>query len=382
MDNLLNSINLPLNQIKTPSYVADLPKIKENLAIAKKIKDETGCKIILATKAFSMFSIYPQIAQILDGTTASGIYEARLDREEFGKEIHVYSPAYKEDEIDEIIKISDNIYFNSVNQLEKFYSKTDRKTKNIGLRVNPQINLVKNNQLYNPSSKNSRFGVQIEEINDDTLNKIDILHIHNLCENLDHESLTLINHIDQKMSHLLKRIKYLNIGGGHYYTHPNYNTQNLIKAINQIQDKYNLKIIIESGATVVYEAGYLVSEVIDIVENKETPIAILDTSATCHMPDVLEVPYRPNVIGSDDNYQYQYIFGGSTCLTGDIIGNYSFKDKLKIGDKVIFSDMMQYSFVKNNTFNGVKLPSLAVFDGKNYKVIKEFGYQDFKNRLS
>jgi len=376
------SNHLPLDQIKTPAYIADLAKIRSNLKIAQKIKEQTGCKIILATKAFSMFALYPEIAKYLDGTTASGIYEARLDHEEFGKEIHVYSPAYKDDEIKDIIKISNNIYFNSINQLNKYRNLIDDKEKNIGLRINPQINLVKNNSIYDPSSKNSRFGVKIEEINDNILEKINMIHIHNLCENLDQDSVTLIEYIDQKIPHILNKIKYLNIGGGHYYSHPDYDTKNLIKAITKIQNKYNLQIIIESGAAVVYDAGYLVSEIIDIINVQDDNIAILDTSATCHMPDVLEVPYRPHIINSDDNYHNSYILGGNSCLTGDVIGKYSFKNKLKIGDKIVFTDMMQYSFVKNNNFNGVKLPSLGVFDGNNYKIIKEFSYEDFKNRLS
>lgn len=370
-----------LPEIKTPAYVADLEKIRKNLEIAKKIKDRTGCKIILATKAFAMFALYPEIAKFLDGTTASGIYEARLDFEEFGKEIHIFSPAYKNDDFAEILKIADNIYFNSISQLNKFLHLCHPHQK-IGLRVNPQISLVKNNPIYNPSASNSRFGVKIEEINEETLSKVDIIHIHNLCENLAQESVKLIEHIDKKMPQLLRKVKYLNIGGGHYYSHPDYDSEKLIAAINEIQNKYDLQIVIESGAAVVYDGGYLISEIVDIIEDQKLPIAILDTSATCHMPDVLEVPYRPNVINSDDSYQFPYILGGNTCLTGDVIGKYNFQHRLEVGNKLIFTDMMQYSFVKNTTFNGIKLPSLGVFDGKTHKVIKNFSYLDFKNRLS
>jgi carboxynorspermidine decarboxylase len=365
--------------IKTPAYVADIAKIRSNLEIARHIKLQTNCTMLLATKAFSMFAIFNEFNHILDGTTASGLYEAKLGYEHFGGEVHAYSPAFVQADIDELAPICQHISFNSVAQLEKY----GKQFKVKGLRINPRFSLVKNNPIYDPSNPTSRFGITISQITPKVLAQINLLHVHNLCENMATDSMALLKHLTQIAPHILHHIDYLNIGGGHYFTHPSYDTDALITAINQLQHDFNLRIIMESGAAHVYDAGYLVASVIDVINNGGADIAVLDASATCHMPDVLEVPYRPNVIGDDANHQHQYILAGNTCLTGDIIGTYHFASPLKPNDRVIFTDMMQYSMVKNTSFNGVPLPDIgALYPNEQYKIIKSFGYQDFKNKLS
>lgn len=378
---------LPLNEIATPAYIADVAKLKKNLAVAARIKRETGCIMLLATKACSQFSLFGYMNTVLDGTTASGLYEARLGKEHFGGEVHVYAPAYSDSEIDALIPLSDHIYFNSESQLDRYAPKVRaaRPDAVIGLRVNPRLSLVQNSAIYDPSSPRSRFGIAPTQLNDALIAKVDLLHFHNLCENMAADSVALIEHIDRTFGAYLSRIRYVNLGGGHYFSHANYDVDALIAAINALKQKYGIQVILESGAAYAYDAGYLVASVLDVIDNGSGQIAVLDTSATCHMPDVLEVPYRPHVQGSAEAHikPYSYIFAGKTCLTGDIIGEYSFDAPLKAGDKVIFDDMLQYSMVKNTSFNGVPLPDIAIFEEDGaYRVVKRFGYEDFKNKLS
>jgi len=354
---------LPLNEIATPAYIADVAKLKKNLAVAARIKRETGCIMLLATKACSQFSLFGYMNTVLDGTTASGLYEARLGKEHFGGEVHVYAPAYSDSEIDALIPLSDHIYFNSESQLDRYAPKVRaaRPDAVIGLRVNPRLSLVQNSAIYDPSSPRSRFGMAPTQLTDTLIAKVDLLHFHNLCENMAADSVALIEHIDRTFGAYLSLIRYVNLGGGHYFSHANYDVDALIAAINALKQKYGIQVILESGAAYAYDAGYLVASVLDIIDNGSGQIAVLDTSATCHMPDVLEVPYRPHVQGSAEaqNKPYSYIFAGKTCLTGDIIGEYSFDAPLKAGDKVVFDDMLQYSMVKNTTFNGVPLLNLV-----------------------
>ncbi len=378
---------LPLNEIATPAYVADVAKLKHNLNIAARIKRETGCIMLLATKACSMFSLFPYMNTVLDGTTASGLYEAKLGKEHFGGEVHVYAPAYSDSEIDALIPLSDHIYFNSISQLDRYAPKVRaaRPDAVIGLRVNPRLSLVKNSAIYDPSSPRSRFGIAPTQLDKATVAKIDLLHFHNLCENMAADSVALIKHIDKTFGQLLPHVKYINLGGGHYFSHPDYDVDALITAINALKAKYGVQVILESGAAYAYNAGYLIASVLDVIDNGSGQIAVLDTSATCHMPDVLEVPYRPHVQNSGEAGEktHSYIFAGKTCLTGDIIGEYSFDTPLKAGDKVIFNDMLQYSMVKNTTFNGVPLPDIAILEENGtYRTVKTFGYNDFKVRLS
>lgn len=371
--------------ISTPAYVADMAAIRRNLAVAERLKQETGCKLLLATKAFSMFALFPEFARVMDGTTASGLYEAQLGHRHFGGEVHAYSPAYDAHEIESLVPICQHIYFNSASQLARYaplFREAHGDEAQIGLRLNPQFSQVTNASIYDPSSPGSRFGMKASEITDALMQQVDCLHVHNLCENMAADSVALIEHLRASIPHLLAQVSSLNLGGGHYMTHPDYDLQALIEAVNELQDEFNLRVTIESGGTWVYDAGWLVAEVLDILPG--TPqIAILNTSATCHMPDVLEMPYRPHVIGDVEAGAHPYQFTGRTCLTGDIIGNYRFDAPLSVGDKVFFTDMMQYSMVKNTTFNGVPLPDIGVLeeDG-SYRVITSFSYDDFERRLS
>lgn len=377
-----------LHTIKTPAYVADIAAIKRNLAIAARIKREAGINIVLATKAFSMFSVFPFMKDTLDGTTASGLYEARLGATHFGKDVHTYSPAFTEKDLLACLEYSGHIYFNSIGQLQKF-APLIHKTKpdcKIGLRINPEISLVKNSALYDPSSPRSRFGIGAHELTDEILDSIDILHFHNLCENMADDSVKLIKHLTENFAPALRKVSHINLGGGHYITHPNYDVDALIIALTNFKNEFDLSITLEPGGALVYDAGYLIGEVMDIFTRKDgTAHAILDVSASTHMPDVLEVPYRPNIIdsGEENEKPHSYILGGNTCMTGDVVGEYSFDVPLTVGQKLIFTDMMQYSFVKNTTFNGVPLPDLAILheDGR-YEVVKSFSYEDFESRLS
>lgn len=375
-----------LQTIQTPAYVADMAAVRENMIKARKIKAATGAEILLATKAFSMFSAFPVLRETLDGTTASGLYEARLGYTHFGKNVHTYSPAYTEADLLDILNYSSHIYFNSVAQLKRFAPlvRKERPDAVIGLRVNPRLSLVKNSTLYDPSAPCSRFGVQKEELTRDVLSKIDLLHFHNLCENMAVDSRKLISHVAKEFGFAFKKVKRVNFGGGHYYSHPDYDIEMLIRAINKFKKEFGVDVTLEPGGAHVLRAGYLVSSVLDIIEN-EQKIAILDASASTHMPDVLEVPYTPSILGAGEAKEkaHTYILGGNTCMTGDVIGTYSFDEPLKIGQKLIFLDMMQYSMCKNTTFNGVPLPDIGILheDGR-YQLVKRFGYGDFEGRLS
>ena len=377
---------IALEHITTPAYVADIAALKRNIAKAQQVKQATGCKILLATKAFSMFSVFPVFASALDGTTASGYYEARLGHEHFQGEVHAYCPAFTAEAIEALLPICGHVYFNSLAQL-RTYAPLVRANHGdnavIGLRLNPQLSLVKNSELYDPSSCNSRFGVLADALTSDVLAEIDLLHVHNLCENMAEDSVTLIEHLMRVVPHALDAVRFLNLGGGHYLTHPDYHRDALIKAICTVQQRHNLQVILEPGGALAYDAGYLVATVVDILYDRTPNIAILDTSATCHMPDILEVPYRPNVIGDTATGAHRYLFTGNTCMSGDIIGEYAFEQPLKAGDKLVFTDMMQYSMVKNTSFNGVPLPDIGILheDGR-YECIKRFGYADFAHKLS
>ena len=372
-----------LSQIEPPAYVIDENIISQNLAQFADVKKQTGCKILLATKAYSCFATYPQLAHVLDGTTNSSLNEVRLSHELFGKETHVYAPAYKENEFSEISSYSDVIVFNSVNQYDKFKGRVSS-DKKLSLRLNPE-HIEVQNDLYSPCVPGSRFGILAQDLQGVNIDHVSGLHIHALCQN-DEDSLErLIQKTEEKFADLLysKQISHVNFGGGHMVSRLGYNQQKLCTLIHAFQDKYQVQIVLEPGESVVYNAGYLVSEILDIVHNIKD-IAILDTSATAHMPDVLEMPYTPFVLGSGTgvDYKYHYRFGGLTCLSGDVIGEYTFKTPLHVGDKVVFTDMAQYTMVKNTHFNGIKLPSIYVLrQSQELELIKSFNYNDFKQRL-
>ena len=371
--------------IRTPAYVLDEAKLAANLATAARIKRETGCKMLLATKAFALPAAFPMMRDVLDGSTASGLYEARMGREDFGKEVHVYAPAFTEAELAELTGIAEHIYFNSVAQLRRFLPLV-RKTPGIhvGLRVNPGYSMATlGGPLYDPCAPNSRFGATVDTLEGAQWEEIDILHVHALCEANEAGSVGLIEHVGRTLGDYVRRVKAVNFGGGHFVNRKPYDAGALIDAIKAFKAEFGVQVILEPGAGLVVDAGYLVASVLDIHHNG-ADIAILDASASCHMPDVLEVPYTPPVLGAakPGALPHEYILAGNTCMTGDVIGEYSFAAPLKIGDRIVFGDMMQYSFVKNNTFNGQPLPDLGVLsaDGR-YRVVKSFGYQDFRGKL-
>lgn len=374
-----------LEKVPTPAFVIEENLLRKNLEQLIKVKEATGCKILLAQKAFSMFHFYPLIAQYLDGTTASGIYEARLGYEYFGKETHVFSPAYRPEELTELLPLCDHLIFNSFSQWQRYKEEALASGQSFGLRINPECSTQAGQALYDPCSPGSRLGIVLSDFIGQDLTGIDGLHFHTLCEqNADDLAITL-KAVEEKFGSYLHQMKWLNFGGGHHITRSDYDLAKLIDCIQYMKRTYDLEVYLEPGEAVALNAGYLVAQVLDITQNHGVTNAILDTSATCHMPDVLEMPYRPEVIasGRPQEKAFTYRFGGPTCLAGDVIGDYSFDAPLQIGDKVIFCDMAIYSFVKTNTFNGMPLAKLmAVESNHQLKLVKSFCYEDFKRRLS
>ena len=370
--------------LKTPYFLVDEEKLLHNLRILKDLRKKTGCKILLAQKAFSMFSIYPLIREYLDGTTASGLYEARLGAEEFGGETHVFSPAYREDEFLDILYYADDIVFNSPAQLKKFGEQAKRAGKSVGLRVNPECSTQEGHAIYDPCAPGSRLGTTAKNFDESLLPLLDGLHFHTLCEqNSDALEVTAAA-FEDKFGKYLPKMKWLNFGGGHHITRADYDIERLMRVIRHFQDTYDVTVYLEPGEAVVLNAGFLVSTVLEVVENG-MKIAILDTSAACHMPDVLEMPYRPPVTGAGEPGEkaYTYRLAGPTCLAGDVIGDYSFDAPLHIGGQVVFEDMALYTMVKTNTFNGMPLPAIVWQDEKKAQyLVRAFGYEDFKHRLS
>lgn len=371
--------NLP-----TPCYVVDEALIEKNLKILNGVMQRTGAHIILAQKAFSMTTLYPLIGEYLNGTTASGLFEARLGHEAMGKENHVFAPAYREDEIDEIISICDHIIFNSFSQLEKYKDRALQACRKVGVRINPECSTQIGHEIYDPCSPGSRFGVKREDFRPDLLDGVSGLHFHTLCQQNSDDLETTLRAVEEKFGEWLPQMEWINFGGGHHITRDDYDLATLDACIKRMQERYGLKVYLEPGEAVALNAGYLIASVLDLNKNG-IDIAILDTSATCHMPDVLEMPYRPPLLGSGEPGEkpYTYRLAGQTCLTGDVIGDYSFDRPLKCGDRVVFGDMAIYSMVKTNTFNGMALPAIAI-QGKDgdCRVVREFGYEDFKVRLA
>lgn len=375
------------NELPTPCYVIQEEQLRQNLEILKSVMDRTGCKILLAQKAFSMYEVYPLIAQYLSGTTASGLYEARLGAEEmgipFGKETHIFSPAYKEEEFDEILTYCDHIVFNSFEQLERFGKRAAEAGKSVGLRINPQYSTQEGHEIYDPCATGSRLGVTIEKFRPELLEYVDGLHFHALCEQDAQPLHDTLKEVERQFGEWLPKMKWLNFGGGHHITREGYDIALLERCICDMKEKYDLEIFLEPGEAVALNAGVLLTKVEEIVENS-IQIAILDTSAACHMPDVLEMPYRPPL---QDGYEaeekaYTYRLAGPTCLAGDVIGDYSFAEPLKRGDTLTFEDMAIYTMVKNNTFNGMRLPAIVLEDKDGEcRVVRQFEYEDFKMRL-
>ncbi len=376
-------MNRELYDIKTPSYVVDEAKIINNLEMLRDVASEAGCKILLAQKAFSMYAIYPLIGEYLAGTTASGLYEARLGYEEMSKENHVFSAAYTPSEMDEIIEICDHIIFNSFNEWQRYREKAMKSGKSFGIRINPMCS-TQGGGIYDPCSIGSRMGVIREQFRADMLDGIDGLHFHTLCEQNSDALLETVAAIEAQFGEFLPQMKWVNFGGGHHITRDDYDRVALIDCVKKFREKYGVEVYLEPGEAIAYRAGYMVTSVLDIVHNG-MDIAILDVSAACHMPDVIEMPYRPPLFssGEADEKAHTYRLTGPTCLAGDIVGDYSFDAQLSVGDKLIFEDMAIYSMVKNNTFNGMALPSIMLMkQGGEIELVKAFGYADFKVRLS
>lgn len=375
---------MDFQNVKTPCFVVDEKRLTDNLEILKDVSERAGCKILLAQKAFSMFYAYPLISKYLAGTTASGLYEARLGKEKFGGETHVFSPAYREDEFEEILKYADDIVFNSPKQVKKYAQKAKDLGKSVGLRVNPECSTQEGHAIYDPCSPGSRLGTTLGNFDESILPLLDGLHFHTLCEQNSDDLETTAKAFEEKFGKYLKNMKWVNFGGGHHITRKDYDREKLISVVKHFREKYDVEVYLEPGEAVVLNAGFLVSTVLETMNNG-MDIAILDTSAACHMPDVLEMPYRPPLMnsGEPNEKEFTYRLGGPTCLAGDVIGDYSFDKPLNEGDKVIFEDMALYTMVKTNTFNGMPLPSILYRkqDGETVTV-KTFGYEDFASRLS
>lgn len=371
-------------EIRTPFYLVDERLLRRNLEILQSIQEEASCKILLAQKAYAMFSTYPLLSQYLTGTTASGLHEARLGKVYFGGETHVFSPAFRPDEFEELLTLADHFVFNSPGQLRRYGPRAKACGKSVLLRINPECSTQEGHAIYDPCAPGSRLGTTAAQFDPADLPLLDGFHFHTLCEqNVDALEVTL-RAFEEKFGRYLPGLKYLNLGGGHHITRPDYDRGKLIELIRGLRARYAVEVYLEPGEAVVYYAGFLYTRVLDTLKNG-LDIAILDTSAACHMPDVIEMPYRPPLqsAAAPGEQPYTYRLAGPSCLAGDVIGDYSFEAPLKEGDLLIFEDMALYTMVKNNTFNGVGLPSI-VFRGADgdCTVIREFGYEDFRRRLS
>ncbi|WP_200869540.1 carboxynorspermidine decarboxylase [Paenibacillus sp. FSL R7-277] len=378
-------MDIDISNLPSPAYLVDERLLTKNLETLNYVQEKSGAKILLAQKGFSMHAMYPLVGKYLHGVTSSSLFEARLGFEEMGKEVHVYAPAYVDREFDELLRYSDHMVFNSFDQWSRFKQRVQNASKRIscGIRVNPEYSEIEV-PLYDPCYNFSRMGVTLPNFRPDELDGIDGLHFHTMCEQNSDTLERTLKVVEEKFGQYLHGMKWLNFGGGHHITRPDYDLDTLIKCILHMKETYNVEIYLEPGEAVALNTGYLVATVLDTMHNG-MDIAILDTSAECHMPDVLAMPYRPGIIGAGEpgEFAHTYRLGGMTCLAGDVIGDYSFPEPLKYGDKLIFTDMAHYSMVKNHMFNGVNLPAIASYnEAEGLKVIREFEYSDFSGRLS
>jgi len=381
MPNLKNK----LTNLQTPCYICEEELLENNLKLLKYVKEQSGAKILLALKGFAFSPLMPLVMKYLDGCCASGLHEAKYASDFYAKEIHTYSAAFKTQEFDEICKLSNHIVFNSLNQYKTLKDKTLSKNS-LGLRINPQVSTV-SHDIYNPCAINSRLGITKNTLEDELkkdntlLDDIEGFHFHALCEQDSKDLATVLDQFLKDFSKYFKDLKWLNFGGGHHITRDDYDVELLIKLIKDIKQSYpHLDIYLEPGEAIGWRTGTLVASVLDIVNNGEN-IAILDTSAEAHMSDTIIMPYKADVRYTDDSYKYSYILAGNTCLAGDVMGTYKFNEPLQIGEKIIFEDMIHYTIVKNTTFNGIKLPNLAVLTkDKKLQIKKEFGYEEYKRR--
>lgn len=393
-----------LSEIRTPAYVIDEKKLRENLEILDRVQKESGAKILLAQKAYSIYQTYPLISKYLTGATASGLFEARLAHEEMQGENHVFEPAFGDEEMVELCDICDHIVFNSLNQLEHHRPVWEKKAAegklSVGLRINPEFSTQEEHEIYDPCAKGSRLGIRLKDMPERLPSGVEGLHFHTLCEQGFEPLETTFLKVEEEFKRFFPspvqenlegfdedtrgKIKWINLGGGHHITREDYDVDGLIRLVKRIRQTYGIEVYLEPGEAIALDAGYLVTTVMDIVETDRIPVLILDTSAACHMPDVLEMPYRPPLRDGEEpgEMNYTYRLSSRTCLAGDVIGDYSFDTPKCIGDRLVFEDMAIYSMVKNNTFNGMPLPDIDILheDG-SVDLIRRFGYDDFKCRL-
>ena len=374
-------------EIPSPAFVLDEKLLRKNLELINTVQQEAGIEIILAFKGFAMWSAFPIVREYLKGATASSLYEARLCFEEMKTRAHLYSPVYLDHEFDELMSYSDHIVFNSVKQFKKYYQRTRTADHKIscGIRINPEYSDV-GTDLYNPSAPGSRLGIGSNEIPDELPEGIEGIHFHVLCESDSFSLEKVLKNLENKYSKYLHQVKWVNMGGGHLMTREGYNHQHLIKLLKDFRKKYDVKVILEPGSAIAWETGVLVSTIQDIVEHQGVKTAILDVSFTAHMPDTLEMPYRPKIIGAQDpteESRYLYRLGGGSCLAGDFMEAYDFGRELQIGEQIVFLDMIHYTMVKTTMFNGVNHPSIAIWTkDEQLNIVRKFSYEDFKNRLS
>ena len=376
-------------RVPSPCFVVDEIAVERNLQVLNRVQQESGAKVLIALKAFSMFSLAPLIMRYLAGTCGSGLLEAKLGREEYGKEVHVYSAAYTSNDLQQILQIADHVVFNTLSQWQHFQplirtARAQRPQLDFGLRINPRHSEGKV-AMYDPCAPGSRLGTPIKQLQGQDLSGFSGLHFHTLCEQGFAPLARTLDAIEAQCGELLHTMKWVNFGGGHHISHPDYEVGLLVERIRQFSRKYGVQVYLEPGEAVVIRSGVLVSEVLDVMEN-DGAIAVLDSSATCHMPDTLEMPYRAHISGSGAKNQkkYTYRLGGLSCLAGDVMGDYSFDQPLEVGQRLVFDDMAHYTMVKTTTFNGVRLPALAIWNSvtDDLRTVREFGYQDFRNRLS
>ncbi|MCA1767587.1 MAG: carboxynorspermidine decarboxylase [Idiomarina sp.] len=370
-------------EIPSPCYVLDEKLLRKNLELMQKVQEQSGADIILALKGYAMWSAFPLIRQYLKGCTASSVWEAKLAAQEFAREVHAYAPAYKQDDIDELLPLVNHLSFNSISQWHKYREQVTKAGVSIGLRINPEHQEAET-ELYDPSAPGSRLGIRASELKQQDLTGVEGLHVHNLCECDSFALERTLDAVESRFGEQLKQMKWLNLGGGHLMTRQGYDVDHLIKQLKRLRETYDLKVILEPGSAVAWQTGPLVCEVVDIVEN-QGQIALLDISATAHMPDVLEMPYRPAITGAGlpAEKKFSYRLGGNSCLAGDVIGEYSFDQPLAVGDRLIFEDMMHYTMVKTSFFNGVQHPAIGILrESGQFDCVRQFSYEDFRNRLS
>ena len=377
--------NTKIDHLPSPCWLLEEEKLLKNLELLQFVKEKSGAKILLALKGYALWKSFPLIRQYLDGCCASGLYEARLAQEEFGKEVHTYAPAFKKEEIGEIASISQHLVFNSPAQFKHFAADTKERNPmlSLGLRVNPEYS-ESPKEIYNPCGLNSRLGTTLENFDDTIVDQLEGLHFHALCEQDSTSLEKVLEHFERKFAAYITKMKWINFGGGHHITKKGYDVEKLISLVRDFRERYGVEVYLEPGEAVGWETGPLIATVLDIVHNG-MDIAILDTSAEAHMPDTIIMPYRAEVRGAGKagEKKHTYRLAGNTCLAGDIMGDYSFDRPLKIGDRIFFEDQMHYTMVKATTFNGIKLPAIAIkrLDGE-IEVVREFGYEEFKRRLS